>query len=120
MAKTIGGPAGCIGPNCDWVGTGKGANCVDGTGGCSPAQFLTAEESSFHDKTLADATKKLNRILAGIPEGPKGRKLSFCETRHGTLLAWVNHSGKPVARGVTRRDDDAKVAKALKLKGSYK
>jgi hypothetical protein len=121
MAKTIYGPTSCIGPSCDWLGRGKGAQCVDGSGGCPPSVFLTAEESSIHDKTLADATKKLNRILSRIPEDPKGRKLSFMETRHGVLLGWVKHGGKPVAGGgVTRRDDDAKVAKFLKLKPSKK
>lgn len=116
-ASSIGGPAGCVGPNCDWAGTGKGLQCVDGTGGCASACLCEAEESSFHDKNLEEATRKINRILARIPADPKGRKLSFCDTHMGTFLAWVKHSGKaPGRKAVTRNDDDAKVAKALKLK----
>ncbi len=112
-----GGPPACQGPTCDWV-KGKGSgDCVDGTGGCVPPPLLEAYESSFHDKNLQEATKKINRILARIPEDTKGRQLSFCETNMGLVLGWVKHGGKagsgPV---VTRRDDDAKVIKALKLK----
>ena len=112
-----GGPTGCVGALCDWS-TGKGGpSCIDGSGGCSPPHLCEAEESSFHDKTLQDATKKINRILSSLPADSKGRKLSFCETKQGQFLAWVKHSGKaPAGRVVTRRDDDATVAKALKLK----
>ena len=120
MAKSNGGPGICIGQNCEWAIIRKTVVCVAGTGGCSPSNFLTADESSFHDKNLVDATKKLNRILARIPEDSKGRKLSFCETKNGTLLAWVKHSGKsPAGRTVTRNDSDAAVAKALKLKSYH-
>ena len=112
-----GGPAGCIGPDCDWVNGGGKQNCVVGSGGCPDAHFCEAEESSFHDKNLQEATKKINRILSRIPADPKGRKLAFCETHMGSLLAWVQHGGKlGKGRQVTRRDDDATVAKALKLK----
>lgn len=112
------GPTDCIGPNCDWVNGGKkGQQCVDGSGGCSGAHLCEAEESSFHDKNLQDATKKINRILSKIPPDPKGRKLSFCETHMGMFLAWVQHGGAPPkGKVVTRNDDDATVAKALKLK----
>lgn len=113
----LSGPSGCIGPLCDW-GFGKsGLGCVDGSGGCEIAMFLEAEASSFHPEELEEATKKINRILKKIPPDPKGRKLSFCSTNMGTFLAWVFHEGKPLgSKAVTRRDDDAKVAKALKLK----
>lgn len=116
--KGHGGGAGdCVGATCDWVNGKGGQQCVDGTGGCNKAHFCEAEESSFHDKNLQDATKKINGILAKIPADPNGRKLSFCETHMGTFLAWVQHGGKPVSgKTVTRRDDDATVAKALKLK----
>ena len=114
--KTNGGPAGCTGSLCDWIGTGKGAQCVDGTGGCTNAHLLEAEESSFHTKELQEATKNINRILSRIPADAGGRKLSFCETREGQFLAWVKHGGTPV-KGVTRRDTDKKVARALKLTG---
>ena len=112
-----GGPKDCLGRDCDWVNSGPKQSCTDGSGGCSHAHFCEAEESHFHDNNLQEATKKINRILSRIPADPKGRKLSFCETHMGTLLAWVEHGGKPgQGRQVTRRDDDATVAKALKLK----
>jgi hypothetical protein len=116
--KKKSGPTACIGPNCDWVNGGKkGQQCVEGSGGCQQAHFCEADESDFHDKNLQEATKKMNRILGKIPPDSKGRKLSFCETNMGTFLAWVDHGAKvPKGRVVTRRDDDATVAKALKLK----
>jgi len=112
-----GGIKDCVGADCDWVNAHGKQSCVDGSGGCPNGHFCEAEESSFHDKNLQEATKKINRILSRIPADPKGRKLSFCETHMGTLLAWVEHGAKPgKGRLVTRRDDDATVAKALKLK----
>ena len=112
-----GGPTDCVGTTCDWVNGKGGQQCVDGSGGCQQAHFCEAEESSFHDKNLQDATKKINRILSRIPADPKGRKLSICETNMGSFLAWVKHGGTPgPGKQVTRRDDDATVAKALKLK----
>jgi hypothetical protein len=115
-----GGPKDCVGSACEWAQVGKGIECTDGNGGCSQPHFCEAEESNFHDKNLQEATKKLNRILARIPADPKGRRLSFCETNFGTLLAWVERGGKP-AKGkvVKERDDDKTVAKALKLKAKY-
>lgn len=114
-----GGPTACLGKNCEWEAgiTGPPFTCIDGSGGCSHAYFCEAEDSVFHDATLAEATKKLNRILSRIPADSKGRKLSFCDTYMGTLLAWVDHGGKSgKGRRVTRNDDDATVAKALGLK----
>jgi hypothetical protein len=114
------GPKECVGPQCEWQAqTVKGRmvmDCVDGSGGCGKAELLDADESDFHDKALIEATRKIKRILAGIPKDSRGRKLSFCQTNMGTLLAWVQHGGKASGRSVTARDSDAKVAKALKLK----
>ena len=108
----------CLGRACEWVQTGVRMECTDGSGGCSKPHFCEANESRFHDKNLQEATKKLNRILARIPADPKGRRLSFLDTNMGTLLAWVDRSGKP-AKGkvVTQKDDDKTIAKALKLTG---
>ncbi len=114
-----GGPTACLGRNCEWEAgiTGPPFTCVDGSGGCGHGFFCEAKESVFHDATLAEATKKLNRILSRIPADPKGRKLAFCDTYMGTLLAWVEPGAKPrKGRKVTPRDDDATVAKALGLK----
>ena len=115
--KKGGGARDCVGTNCDWANGKNGQQCVAGSGGCPPGHLCEAEESDFHDKNLQDATKKINRILGNIPPDPKGRKLSLCETSYGPLLAWVKHSSKaPTGKVVTRRDSDAAVAKALKLK----
>jgi hypothetical protein len=112
----------CAGESCQWsapAGVREPSNpiCEAGSGGCSPAEMLEAEESSFHDKQLAAATKKIRNILAKIPPDPAGRKLSFCHTRMGALLAWVEHGGKATGRRVTAQDDNATIAKALRLKG---
>jgi len=116
-----GGPTACVGSDCEWQaktvrGGGSLIDCVNGSGGCGQAHLLDADESDFHDQSLIEATRKIKRILAGIPKDSRGRKLSFCQTNMGTLLAWVQHGGKASGRRVTARDDDATVAKALKLK----
>ncbi len=105
---------GCAGAECDWAST-RHVMCVEGSGGCSSAYLRTAEESPFHDQQLIDATRKINRILRRIPPDPSGRKLSFCDTGSGVLLAWVKHGGLRTKSAVTRRSDEAKVRKALKL-----
>jgi hypothetical protein len=117
----------CSGQDCHWSapagattgpkGEPRDPICEAGTGGCSPAHILEAEESSFHPQQLVEATLKIRRILAKIPADPAGRKLSFCHTKMGTLLAFVKHGGKATGRRVTAKDDNATVAKALKLKG---
>ena len=104
----------CSGTECDWA-SGKHVSCVDGSGGCSIAYLRTAEESSFHGQDLIEATKKINRILKRIPADSYGRKLSFCDTGNGVLLAWVKHGGATVKSAVTRRSGEAKIRKALKL-----
>jgi hypothetical protein len=109
------GPTGCVGTPCDWmIGVGKKAQCVDGGGTCSSAPLLEAELSDFHDAALIKATRKINKILAGL-EGPKGHTASFLYTNMGTLLAWTRH-GTKAKKGVTAKDPNVVVAKALKLK----
>jgi hypothetical protein len=114
------GPGACKGADCEWQNTVQGGtpvmSCENGNGGCGIAELLDADESDFHDQSLIEATRKIKRILAGIPKDSRGRKLSFCQTNMGTLLAWVQHGGKASGRRVTARDSDAKVTKALKLK----
>jgi hypothetical protein len=113
------GPPDCVGQSCEWVGSKAGGidpTCSPGSGGCEVAHLLEAEESNFHDQQLVKATRKIRRILAKIPADPAGRKLSFCSTNMGILLAWVRHGGKVTSRRVTAKDDDATVAKALGLK----
>jgi hypothetical protein len=117
--KDHNGAADCVGQNCEWGFGRNGFSCTDGFGGCTSPHFCEADESSFHDKVLEDATKKLNRILARIPADPEGRKLRFLTTNMGTFLAWVNRGQTPAKGKVVKRtDDDKTVAKALKLKST--
>lgn len=123
--KKPSGTLDCSGNTCQWsFPDPKGSKetstdpiCEPGSRTCSTAHLLEAEKSSFHDKQLVEATRKIRRILAKIPADPAGRKLSFCHTKMGILLAWVQHGGKATGRRVTAKNDNATVAKALRLKG---
>jgi hypothetical protein len=115
MSKKIASASDCSGSECDWALVKHQVECVAGTGGCSAAYLRTAEESTFHDKNLVEATKKINRILCRIPADPDGRKLSLCTTDRGLFLSWVNRGGKALKSGVNRHSGEAKVRKALKL-----
>ena len=84
--------------------------CESGVGTCTGARLLEAETSNFHDHRLSDAVSKINEILASIPEDEGGRQLAFLFTPGGILLAWVRHGI------VSRYDDDAVIAKALRVK----
>jgi hypothetical protein len=108
----------CSGANCDFAVdtlTGSGL-CLSGSGGCLAGDLLEAEPSGLHDEALIEATGKIRQILSEIPADADGRKLSFLVTKMGILLAWVNHGEEIPANAVTAKDDDATVAKALKLK----
>lgn len=106
----------CVGKQCGYNIYEGTVGCSSGTGSCFEASVLSAEETYFHDKTIADATTAIQAILENIPADPNGRKLSFLNTNMGVLLAWVEH-GKPVPPGaVTSNHDDATIAVALKLK----
>lgn len=90
--------------------------CSGGDGDCWRVNLLEAEPSDFHDAGLIDATQKIKRILAEIPADEGGRKLSFVHTRMGTLLAWVKEGADVHPNAITAKDDDATIARALKLK----
>lgn len=102
--------------SCAYVIVDDEATCTTGDGSCNSADCLEAEPSGFHDQHLIEATRKIREILAAIPADPQGRTLSFLHTRQGSLLAWVRQSSDEVKQGVTAKDDDEKIAKALKLK----
>ena len=107
----------CTGSTCVWVVVRGQGQCDDGASAtCVACSLLEADASDFHDQSLIEATRKIKRILAAIPEDSRGRQLSFLHTNMGTLLAWLSHDGKASRGGVTAEDDDATVAKALKLK----
>lgn len=107
----------CTGFNCDYAITGTGDGiCFSGSGTCLACNLLEAEPSAVHDKALMEATQKIKQILAAIPADADGRQLSFLVTNMGLLLGWVNHDAPVPENAVTAKDDDATIAKALKLK----
>ncbi len=110
----------CTGASCDFaVGGGsteQQVSCLSGSGTCLAADLLEAESSGIHDETLVEATQRIKQILSEIPTDTDGRKLSFLVTKMGLLLAWVNHDADIPADAVTAENDNATVAKVLKLK----
>ena len=111
------GTTACIGKACQYVIVDDYAACENGSSTCTSAKLLEAEPSGFHDANLIEATRRLSEVLESIPPDPRGRKLSLLHTNLGSLLAWVDHNATAPVEGVTADDDDATVAKALKLKG---
>lgn len=106
----------CVGRSCGFQSKEHTLACTQNGGSCMQANFLEAEISAFHDEALAEATRKINQILADIPEDPDGRQISLILTNMGSLIAWVDHSGISLDDPVTENDDDATIAAALKLK----
>lgn len=107
----------CSGTNCDFAidtETEEGL-CLSGAGTCLSGGLLEAGSSGFHDEALIEATRKIRQILSDIPPDPEGRQLSFLVTGMGLLLAWVRHGETIPENAVTAEDDDATLAKALKL-----
>ena len=80
----------CKGRECGYGEFSGDLGCTDG-GSCFQAQMLKAEESKFHDASLAEVTSQINDILNSVPEDEDGRQLSFLHTPFGTMLAWVRH-----------------------------
>jgi hypothetical protein len=69
--------------------------------------------SDFHDSELAEATKKINAIIARLEKEnrDKTRKLSFIQHRNQLLLIWAEY-------GRVGPDDDFKlIKKTLRLRG---
>jgi hypothetical protein len=91
----------------------KGVNCFRSrVGGQTIMKLWEAELSAFHDGDLAQATQQINAILKGIEKNNKDpeRKLSFIEFQNRHMLVWASYGA------VGPDDDEATVAKALKLK----
>ena len=68
--------------------------------------------AEFHDAALAEATAKINAVIARLEKGnrDKRRHISFIEHDNRLLLIWASY-------GRVGPDDDLKtVRKALKLK----
>jgi hypothetical protein len=91
--------------------------CVDSSQSvCGQAILLKARISPIHDHQLQLATRAIIAVLEMVTEDPDGRKLSFVQTKMGTLLAWVNHGSECGKGEVTFDSDDKTVIAALKLK----
>jgi hypothetical protein len=80
---------------------------------CDMAVLVEANESTFHDSQLIQATQAINEILTQIPADAEGRNLSFLRTKWGFLLAWVDHGAEPIEGAITSDSDDATFAAAL-------
>ena len=78
-------------------------------------QFWEVEEARpFHDETLMEATKTINRLLASAAEKTpdEERELCFIEFLGRPFLAW----SKTERDALTAHDDPATVARALGLR----
>jgi hypothetical protein len=106
------------GGDCMFQIMGDTLSCSSGDPTCSLASLLEAEESTFHDAVLIQATTEINSILASIPEDENGRNLSFLHTDMGIFLAWVEHGGTPVEDALTADSDAEELAAALKLQSN--
>lgn len=91
--------------------------CLPTGDGCGRARLLEADESDFHDQYMSEATKAFNSILNLIPADSQGREISFIHTNMGTLLAWVDHTGKVITPEVSDESTDTEIADALGLQG---
>ena len=109
-------PGDCFGKACGFGAFGGEIGCDTGSGSCWSAIMVSADTSSFHDEVLQKATKQIQEILEQIGEDPKGRKLSFVHSTHGTMLAWVNHGVTFPQGTITIDNDPDEVAKALGIR----
>jgi hypothetical protein len=97
-----------------WVLEPRGLTCFASTESYQTVSELwgAVELSAFHDGDLAQATQQINAILKGIEKNNKDpeRKLSFIRFQNRHMLVWASYGA------VGPDDDEATVAKALKLK----
>jgi hypothetical protein len=114
----LGNSGDCSGRLCGYGAFDDGLGCDSGPGTCWVAYLLEAEESSFHDETLQNATQQIKKILDDIPADREGRKLSFVHTKQGTLLAWVQHGVSFPEGTVTIEDGHDELMRALKIRTS--
>jgi hypothetical protein len=91
-------------------------DCTGEEAPCPAMVFAQAELTYHHDKTLAQATKKIEKIIAQIPPDADGRKLDLAITTKGLLLIWVNRPGTRIPAGAETFCDRASIERELKLK----
>jgi hypothetical protein len=84
---------------------------------CHNLSLLRAEESTFHDQALIDATEQINAIFRELREkAPGGRHLALINTSLGLLLIWAEEATEPPERPfVTYRSREKQIREALGL-----
>ena len=104
----------CAAGACGWnfSATKDSVGCSSGDGSCADASFVMAKESGFFSKELADATDKINGILAKLPALP-GLQLSILSTPFGALLAYVEPNVMPEPGSVNCKSTDDEIKNAL-------
>ena len=102
----------CRGRSCGFAEFSGELGCTDG-GSCFEAKMLTLKESNFHDAILAKATQQIREALEAIPPDPKGRQLSFLQTKMGTVLAWVRHDIEVPEGAVTEASPEEDIIRSL-------
>ena len=109
----------CSGRSCGFAEFSGELGCTDG-GSCFEATMLVARESSFHDAALAKATQQIKEALDAVPPDPKGRQLSFLQTKLGTMLAWVRHDIEVPKGAVTEDSPEEDIVRSLGIESAPK
>jgi hypothetical protein len=101
-------------PKYTWILTPSGVNCfADPNGGQTLLPLWEVDTmSSFHDQTLASATKEINAILARCEasRASDDMVLSFIEFQDRLMLVWARYDV------VSSYDEDEEIIKAFGLK----
>ena len=101
-------------PKYSWILSPQGLVCfADPLGGQTIGLLWEADTmSSFHDQTLASATKEINAILARCEasRASDDMVLSFIEFQDRLLLVWARYDV------VSSYDEDEEIIKAFGLK----
>ena len=101
-------------PKYSWILQPSGVICfADPLGGQTIARLWEADtKSSFHDETLASATKEINAILTRCEasRASDDMVLSFIEFQDRLLLVWARYDV------VSSYDEDEEIIKAFGLK----
>ena len=98
-----------------WERTGDGIWCYSSDKDlCTIVRLWEGRRSEIHDAELQDATAEINRIIDRLERdnADTSRRLSFINFQGRLMLVWT-HCGDVVSS----YDDDAEIAKALKVKG---
>lgn len=84
---------------------------------CTVTGLWQADRSDFHDADLQNATKQINKILARIERDNRdgSRHPRLIKFQNRLMLVWVQRGHL-----VTSQDDDAEIAKALRIRGFNK